>query len=164
MTTATTDALKLVRHHLHTLHSAFLESLRYRYELKKGQPVNAYAWFNVVTQDPDYTWIKPFNEVVMDLDILLENGRPNEEDAATVRLLLDALFVPSEGNLFATKFLELLVNDPDLMLNFHHFKSAREKITLAELKDKPELIRARWRAENQINSRALARKNNGEEH
>lgn len=152
------EQLKTVRHHLHTLHSAFLESLRYRYEIKKGQPVNAYAWFHVVTQDPEYAWIKPFNEIVMDLDILLENGTANDQDASAVRSELDALFTPSDAHPFAAKFLEILVNDSDLMMSYHRFKAVREKLGLVNMGETPAQMRLRWRSQNQINSRASARK------
>ena len=159
MNPAVQEQLKVLRHHLHVLHSAFLESLRYRFEIAKGQPVNAYTWFHIVTQDPDYTWIKPFNEIVMDLDILLENNNAGEEDASTIRTELDGLFAQREGNPFAQKFLEILVNDSDLMLNYHHFKSTRDKVpALKEVSEPAAQMRLRWRSQNQINMRASARK------
>lgn len=155
----TEELLGSLRQHFHALHSAFLESLRYRYELEKNQPVNAYAWFNVITQDPNFQWIKPFNELVMDLDILIENKNATNDDLDVLIHEFKNLLTPVQNTQdFTARFLKLVVNDSDLLIRFHQFKTVYEKIT-AGPKSTTECLnrREKWRNENQINSRASAK-------
>lgn len=155
----TEELLGSLRQLFHALHSAFLESLRYRYELEKNQPINAYAWFNVITQDPNFHWIKPFNELVMDLDILIENKNATNDDLDVLIHEFKNLFMAAPNTQdFAARFLKLVVNDSDLLIRFHQFKTVYEKI-LTVPKSTPECLirREKWRSENQINSRANAK-------
>lgn len=147
---------------LHRLHSQVLESLRYQHEIEIKQPVNAYAWFHILTQDSKYHWIKPLNELVMDVDILLENKNADEEDLKIIRIEADLLLDLDPKNTqsaFAEKLHQLIKSDTDLLLNFHRYKHARDVLpndkNLTE--DARQLRRQKWRTENQINSRALAK-------
>ncbi len=121
--------LKELRDQLHKLHGAFLEALKYRHERTEGHQINATQWFMILTQDPNYAWSRSFTRFITEVDIILDEPDLTEEKILDVGKKTDALFSPGiPENLFASRFLEMVPQEPELMMLYHGFREARKKL------------------------------------
>ena len=65
------SALNLMKSLLN-LHRKFLELERLKTEAREGQKLSPLEFFNRLTQDPAFEWLRPLSKIITDLDILTE--------------------------------------------------------------------------------------------
>ena len=65
------SALNLMKSLLN-LHRKFLELERLKTEACEGQKLSPLDFFNRLTQDPAFEWLRPLSKIITDLDILTE--------------------------------------------------------------------------------------------
>ncbi len=118
LTHGTRDRLGDARRALLRLHQALLESERLSYERGRGRIGGSGEFLQLVINDPWFAWLRPFSEIIVRLDELLEPSQEAKEDDAREALRHAAALVrPSDGGgEFARRYQEALQRSPDVVL------------------------------------------------
>jgi len=113
----TRDHLHAVRQSLLRLHSSILNVERASYEREHGR-VHATELLRLLTQHEFFGWFRPLSEIVVQFDQLLDaDDEATEGDAADLLREVRSLLNPSEeGEEFATRYRDILQQDPDIIL------------------------------------------------
>jgi hypothetical protein len=83
---------------LRSTHSTLLEIVKKEYESKHGSINGPFAYFQLVTGDPVFQWLRPLSGMMARLDDLLDNKRDLRPlDAESVKLEVEQLFEFSEA-------------------------------------------------------------------
>jgi len=123
------ERLKSARDEMHRLHAIFLESLKYRQERSEGHPINPTQWFMMLTQNPSFDWLRPFTQLLTEVDILLDEKVITEDQVLTISKKLNSLFTPGNpDNIFGTRFFEMMPQEPDIMVHFPRFREAKNHL------------------------------------
>jgi hypothetical protein len=91
---------------LRSTHSTLLEVVKKEYESIHGTIKGPFAYFQLVTGDPIFQWLRPLSGMMASLDDLLDNKRDlKPSDAEKFKLEVEKLFQSSElADAFATHF------------------------------------------------------------
>lgn len=90
---------------LRSTHSTLLEVVKKDYESMHGVIKGPFAYFQLVTNDPVFQWLRPLSGMMASLDDLLDNKRDlKPADAVQVKLDVESLFLSTSSNEFATNF------------------------------------------------------------
>jgi hypothetical protein len=82
---------------LRSTHSTLLEVVKKDYESKHGAIKGPFAYFQLVTNDPVFQWLRPLSGMMASLDDLLDNKRDlKPADAVQIKLEVERLFEFSE--------------------------------------------------------------------
>lgn len=139
-----------IRKSLLQLHAQLLNSLREQYQIGQGSELNPFAWLQLITHDPAYVWIKPLNELIIDIDLLLETGEPRPADAATLRESIEDLFnftLPPGS--FADRYRIQMSGDPDLILRLQDLKALINHLPNLIASEPLQQRRLVWREQHQ---------------
>ena len=90
---------------LRSTHSTLLEVVKKDYESKHGAINGPFAYFQLVTNDPIFQWLRPLSGMMANLDDLLDNKRDLKPvDAVQVQVDVEALFKTESSSEFAKNF------------------------------------------------------------
>jgi hypothetical protein len=91
---------------LRSTHSTLLEVVKKEYEAAHGTIKGPFAYFQLVTNDPVFQWLRPLSGMMASLDDLLDNKRDlKPSDAEQIKLEVEQLFKFAKGSeTFATQF------------------------------------------------------------
>ncbi len=83
---------------LRSTHSTLLEIVKKEYESTNGAINGPFAYFQLVTSDPIFQWLRPLSGMMARLDDLLDNKRDLKPlDAENIKLEVEELFAFSEA-------------------------------------------------------------------
>ncbi len=118
LTARTRDRLADARRALLRLHQALLESERLNYERGRGRVGGSGEFLQLVINDPWFAWLRPFSEIIVRLDELLEPAQEAKEGDALGALRQAAALIspPGNGGEFARRYQEALQRSPDVVL------------------------------------------------
>jgi hypothetical protein len=91
---------------LRSTHSTLLEVVKKEYESVHGTIKGPFAYFQLVTNDPLFQWLRPLSGMMASLDDLLDNKRDlKPSDAELFKLEVEKLFTSTQLiDAFATHF------------------------------------------------------------
>lgn len=106
------------------LHKVLLEYERIRYERTHGRVETTGAFLQLAIGDPQFAWLRPISELVVQIDELLVSDEPGAEvDADTVmyhaRKLLRA---DEQGDDFQRQYHRALQDSPEVVLAHAQWK------------------------------------------
>lgn len=128
--------LLIVRKRLLDLHKEFLAHLKEEHDLKVGHLSTPTEWFQLITTNPDYEWLKEFNSLVTDIDLLTEIKPIPVEFAGTAKAELKRLLMggPQDGyGAFTSRYLKVLMSGSNILLYHHQIKSAVDALPDREI-------------------------------
>jgi hypothetical protein len=106
-------ALTAVAAALRPLHKSLLDVTTVAWEHEHGRVAGPAALFQLVVRDPFFAWLRPMSGLMADIDALLDEEGPI--DASAVQRRLEAL-ITEGGHHFSTRYLEVLQNEPDVVM------------------------------------------------
>ncbi|MBK9167955.1 MAG: hypothetical protein IPM24_10870 [Bryobacterales bacterium] len=104
-----------VRQALLVLHKALLDRQRAEYEDRNGR-VAPVALLELTLNNPEFAWLRPFSRLVVDIDAALAPKHAPIEGPIASRLLDSALRLVRPGEAVESRYVEMMSNDPDLIL------------------------------------------------
>jgi len=118
LTPRTREQLVDARRALLRLHQALLESERLTYERGRGRVGGSGEFLQLIINDPWFAWLRPFPELIVRLDELLEPAQEaTEGDSLEALRQAAALVKPADGGgEFARRYQEALQRSPDVVL------------------------------------------------
>ena len=113
------DRLKEVRLGLLRLHKALIDAERGEIERRSG-PMSSGHFLQMLIQDEAFAWLRPFSELIVQMDEAFATREPIEEEAARayVRQVV-ALLAPGEGTPPAAHRLDELRRRDGTVLGAH---------------------------------------------
>ena len=100
------------------LHKALVDSERVSYEKAVGQIHSPNHFLQLLTGDPWFAWLKPFSQLIVAMDEILEAKTPltlvNVD--AFVKQTSRSLVASENGEGFSGHYFEALQRDPDVVL------------------------------------------------
>jgi hypothetical protein len=106
------------RHALLDLHKTLIDSERAVYETDVGRVQSPHHFFQLLTTDPWFAWLRPISHLIVMIDEVLDGREPltnNNIDAVMMESVF--LLVPAkrEGE-FSARYLAALQRDPAVVL------------------------------------------------
>jgi hypothetical protein len=100
------------------LHKALLDYERIRYERSHGRVESSGAFLQLALQDPQFAWLRPLSELIVQLDELLVSDEPGAEvDADTImRQARSLLRADENGDVFQRQYHRALQDSPDVVM------------------------------------------------
>lgn len=107
-----------VRRALLRLHKVLLDAERASYERGRGSVGGSGEFLQLVLNDPWFAWLRPFSELIVRMDELLEPAQgATEEEALAALGQAAALVRPADGGEeFGRRYRETLQRSPDAVL------------------------------------------------
>jgi hypothetical protein len=140
-TTDTQNIASILRAH----HSTLIQGLKRKHEARTGKTLHPFEWFQLLTQGPEYQWMKPMIEIMSDIDALNDQGSISSNDLAVVRHALDKLFDMDESpEDFKNKYLDAIAANSDLILSHAALKKAIDGLPRAAFEGDAASIRRSW--------------------
>jgi hypothetical protein len=106
------------RHALVDLHKTLIDSERAVYEADIGPVKSPHHFFQLLTHDPWFTWLRPVSQLIVGIDEVLDAREPLTNDSIDA-VIKDSVFllVPAkiEGE-FGARYLAALQRDPGVVL------------------------------------------------
>jgi hypothetical protein len=106
------------RHALLDLHKTLIDSERAVYETDVGRVQSPHHFFQLLTSDPWFAWLRPISQLIVMIDEVLDGREPltnNDIDAVIMESVF--LLVPAKGEgEFSARYLAALQRDPAVVL------------------------------------------------
>jgi hypothetical protein len=106
------------RHALLDLHKTLIDSERAVYETDVGRVQSPHHFFQLLTSDPWFAWLRPISQLIVMIDEVLDGQEPltnNNIDAVIMESVF--LLVPAKGEgEFSARYLAALQRDPAVVL------------------------------------------------
>jgi hypothetical protein len=106
------------RHALLDLHKTLIDSERAVYETDVGRVQSPHHFFQLLTSDPWFAWLRPISQLIVMIDEVLDGQEPltnNDIDAVIMESVF--LLVPAKGEgEFSARYLAALQRDPAVVL------------------------------------------------
>ena len=108
------EILKNGRNSLLKLHKSLLDHERSIYEGING-PVNAGQFLSILLDDPDFSWLRKFSTLIVEIDELFDQKDAVSEEAveALISKLKDLVSMEDEDDSFRAKYQAALQRDID---------------------------------------------------
>jgi hypothetical protein len=106
------------RHALLDLHKALIDSERAVYEADVGPVQSPHHFFQLLTNDPWFAWLRPISQLIVVIDEVLDAPEPLTSDNIDA-VIMDSVFllVPAKGEgEFSVRYLAALQRDPAVVL------------------------------------------------
>jgi hypothetical protein len=106
------------RHALLDLHKTLIDSERAVYEADIGPVQSPHHFFQLLTNDPWFAWLRPISQLIVVIDEVLDAQEPltdNSIDAVMMESVFLLVPAKSEGE-FSTRYLAALQRDPAVVL------------------------------------------------
>lgn len=117
--------LQELRDALLELHKALIDSERAVYEANVGPIQSPHHFFQLVTNDPWFAWLRPVSQLIVAMDEALDAEEPLTSDSVDA-LMNESVFllIPVErGGEFGERYVAALQRDPRVILT--HAKVAK---------------------------------------
>ena len=115
---AVRQPLQELRDALLDLHKVLIDSERAVYETKVGPIKSPHHFFQLVSSDPWFAWLRPVSQLIVAMDEALDTDEPLTRD--TVNMLMKEsvfLLLPAErGGEFGERYMAALQRDPEVVL------------------------------------------------
>jgi hypothetical protein len=115
---AVRQPLQALRDPLLDLHKALIDSERAVYETKVGPIKSPHHFFQLVSSDPWFAWLRPVSQLIVAMDEALDAEEPLTSD--NVDMLMNEsvfLLLPAErGGEFGERYMAALQRDPHVVL------------------------------------------------
>ena len=122
---AVRQPLQELRDALLELHKALIDSERVVYETKVGPIKSPHHFFQLVSSDPWFAWLRPISQLIVAMDEALDADEPLTSDSVDM-LMNESVFLllpaEREGE-FGERYMAALQRDPHVVLA--HAKVAR---------------------------------------
>jgi hypothetical protein len=112
------QSLQELRDALLELHKTLLDSERAVYETKVGPIKSPHHFFQLVSSDPWFAWLRPISQLVVAMDEALDADEPLTGDSVDM-LMNESVFLllPAErGGEFGERYMAALQRDPHVVL------------------------------------------------
>ena len=106
------------RHALLHLHKTLIDSERAVYEANVGPVQSPHHFFQLLTNDPWFAWLRPISQLIVVIDEILDAPEALTNDNIDA-VVMDSVFllVPAKGEgEFSARYLEALQRDPAVVL------------------------------------------------
>ena len=107
-----------LRHFLLDLHKKLIESERAVYEANIGRIESPHHFFQLLTHDPWFAWLRPVSQLIVAIDEALDAQEPLT--SASVDALINEsvfLLIPAKsGDQFGERYMAALQRDPQVVL------------------------------------------------
>ena len=133
------QGLSGLRNALLELHKTLVDSERITYEGTMGPIESPNHFFQLMTTDPWFAWMRPISQLIVEIDERLDaRVAPTTAEVAAYVNRTRLLLVASEtDNRFGQHYFEALQRDPDVVLAHaraaRHFRPKRD-----DVKNRPE--------------------------
>lgn len=107
-----------LRHSLLDLHKKLIESERAVYEANVGPIDSPHHFFQLLTNDPWFAWLRPVSQLIVAIDEALDAQEPLTRDNVDA-LINESVFllVPAKtGGEFGERYMAALQRDPQVVL------------------------------------------------
>ena len=115
---AVRQPLQELRDALLDLHKALIDSERAVYETKVGPIKSPHHFFQLVSSDPWFAWLRPVSQLIVAMDEALDADEPLTSD--NVDMLMNEsvfLLLPAQrGGEFGERYMAALQRDPHVVL------------------------------------------------
>jgi hypothetical protein len=115
---AVRQPLQELRDALLDLHKALIDSERAVYETNVGPIQSPHHFFQLVTNDPWFAWLRPVSQLIVAMDEALDAEEPLTSDSVDA-LMNESVFllIPAErGGEFGERYMAALQRDPHVVL------------------------------------------------
>ena len=115
---AVRQPLQELRDALLDLHKALIDSERVVYETKVGPIKSPHHFFQLVSSDPWFAWLRPVSQLIVAMDEALDADEPLTSDSVDM-LMNESVFLllPAErGGEFGERYMAALQRDPGVVL------------------------------------------------
>jgi hypothetical protein len=115
---AVRQRLQELRDALLDLHKTLLDSERTVYETKVGPIKSPHHFFQLVSSDPWFAWLRPISQLIVAMDEALDADEPLTGDSVDM-LMNESVFLllPAErGGEFGERYMAALQRDPHVVL------------------------------------------------
>jgi hypothetical protein len=115
---AVRQPLQELRDALLDLHKALIDSERAVYEASVGPIDSPHHFFQLVSTDPWFAWLRPVSQLIVAMDEALDAQEPLTSDSVDA-LMNESVFllIPAEtGGEFGERYLAALQRDPHVVL------------------------------------------------
>jgi hypothetical protein len=122
---ATRQPLQELRDALLDLHKTLIDSERAVYESNVGPIHSPHHFFQLVSSDPWFAWLRPVSQLIVAMDEALDAEEPLTSDSVNA-LMNESVFLllPAEkGGAFGERYMAALQRDPQVVLA--HAKAAK---------------------------------------
>jgi hypothetical protein len=157
--------IKDVARGLRELHRQLVDTERAAYEELHGDVGGPGNLLQLLLHDESFAWMRVMSELMVDIDELLDVHDISEADAAAVRVEVEWLISPAEGEVspFAERYKESLQRDPSLVLTHSTVRQALRALPEASERTTARTLRPHWSARRleSRKSRADKRGQNG---
>jgi hypothetical protein len=106
------------RHALLDLHKTLIDSERAVYEVDVGPVRSPHHFFQLLTNDPWFAWLRPISQLIVVIDEHLDAREPLTNDTIDA-VIMESVFllVPAKGEGdFSARYLAALQRDPAVVL------------------------------------------------
>jgi hypothetical protein len=110
--------LQELRDALLDLHKALIDSERAVYETNIGPIQSPHHFFQLVSSDPWFAWLRPVSQLIVAMDEALDTDEPLTRDSVNM-LMKESVFLllPAErGGEFGERYMAALQRDPEVVL------------------------------------------------
>jgi hypothetical protein len=107
-----------LRHSLLDLHKTLIDSERVVYEANVGPIESPHHFFQLLTNDPWFAWLRPVSQLIVAIDEALDAQEPLTSDDLDA-LINESVFllVPAKsGGAFGERYMAALQRDPQVVL------------------------------------------------
>ena len=106
------------RHALLELHKTLIDSERAVYEADIGPVESPHHFFQLLTNDPWFAWLRPISQLIVAIDEVLDAQEPltNDDIEAVVKESVFLLIPAKIEGEFGTRYLAALQRDPGVVL------------------------------------------------
>jgi hypothetical protein len=112
------QALQGLRDALLALHKTLIDSERVVYEASVGPIDSPHHFFQLVSTDPWFAWLRPISQLIVAMDEALDAEEPLTSDSVDA-LMNESVFllIPAEtGGEFGERYMAALQRDPHVVL------------------------------------------------
>jgi hypothetical protein len=115
---AVRQPLQELRDALLDLHKALIDSERAVYETSVGPIQSPHHFFQLLSSDPWFAWLRPVSQLIVAMDEALDAEQPLTSDGVDA-LMCESVFllIPAErGGQFGERYMTALQRDPSVVL------------------------------------------------
>src|SRR5262245_63592698 len=115
---AVRQPLQELRDALLDLHKVLIDSERIVYETKVGPIKSPHHFFQLVSSDPWFAWLRPISQLIVAMDEALDADEPLTSDSVNM-LMSESVFLllpAKEGGEFGERYMAALQRDPHVVL------------------------------------------------
>src|SRR5215470_16113832 len=115
---AVRQPLQELRDALLELHKALIDSERVVYETKVGPIKSPHHFFQLVSSDPWFAWLRPISQLIVAMDEALDADEPLTSDSVDALINQSVfLLIPAEDKSeFGERYMAALQRDPHVVL------------------------------------------------